>query len=325
MLIEYHNDCLHFLIIIILGHISLSGSVVGEQDLDSMRASLPVQRKVCSCSMEQNSNLTANKSLDKGDNRTLFAPSSSGAACNIASSDTQVNPHVCACSRSIEEDKVKRQSQHTVDIKHKQHSQDRKCADACSLSIEEETGKRQSQRTDDIKHKQQSQDRTCTVSVSHLHLETREINHDAQGHLQNPTGFAGVLSAAAPEPHLSITATCRHNAGPNEQINTADSSRRNSGDWDPVLKTLARIVHPKWRTLAEKLQFTAEECNEFEKALPSCDWWASFKMLLSWKAKCQTGKTLTQLKEILADELRPLDGDIADRVLLVTCENQCTT
>ncbi len=101
------------------------------------------------------------------------------------------------------------------------------------------------------------------------------------------------------------------------QANGARSGTEMVGDWSPFLKTLARKVHPIWRTVAEKLCFSAEDCEEFEKALPSCSWWASYKMLSAWSQRCQTDTT-AQFKQKLSDIIRPFDAKVADEVLSIT-------
>ncbi|XP_072013520.1 uncharacterized protein [Amphiura filiformis] len=102
------------------------------------------------------------------------------------------------------------------------------------------------------------------------------------------------------------------------QNNIAKPSNEKSGDWDPFLKTLARIVHPIWKTVAEKLKFSAEDIDKFEKKSHICFWWPSYKMLSDWRGYCEAPKRYVEFKQMLAETIVPLDRKIADKVLAVT-------
>ena len=56
------------------------------------------------------------------------------------------------------------------------------------------------------------------------------------------------------------------------------------GDCGPLFKRLARDILIRWRQVAKALEFTPEQCEEFESNNTITEpWWPAYRMLLKWK------------------------------------------
>ncbi len=89
------------------------------------------------------------------------------------------------------------------------------------------------------------------------------------------------------------------------------TSKSFQGDCGPFLKKVARMIEPKWQDVAHAL---GEQCQDFEAEWSVCSWWPAYKMLLSWQAKLQPCEFI-QLREILADAVRPVNDNLADQII----------
>ncbi|XP_072048105.1 uncharacterized protein [Amphiura filiformis] len=96
-------------------------------------------------------------------------------------------------------------------------------------------------------------------------------------------------------------------------------AKSSSGDFAPFFKTVARKIEARWKEVAHALEFTPEQCEEFEGGVSYGSWWPVYKMLLAWQTKLELpscdGDEFRQLRDILADAIRPVDDLLADRIM----------
>ena len=92
------------------------------------------------------------------------------------------------------------------------------------------------------------------------------------------------------------------------------TSPLSQSDWGPLLKTVARDIRPRWQEIAAVLHFMPEECQEFNiRPSTSPPWWSAYRMLEAWRLKLPKCEP-AQLRNILADAVRPFDDNLAQRI-----------
>ena len=98
-----------------------------------------------------------------------------------------------------------------------------------------------------------------------------------------------------------------HQISRSQSTPSSSSSRQLDGDCGPLLKHIARKIQHKWRKVAEKLEFTPEDCEEFERNNNIKEsWWPTYRMLLQWKTTLPRDKHGDFMKT-LADAIKTFD------------------
>ncbi len=95
---------------------------------------------------------------------------------------------------------------------------------------------------------------------------------------------------------------------------SSTSEKTAQGDFGPFLKKVAMKIEKRWKVVAHALDFTDEQCEEFERKRSVSSWWPAYMMLHTWQTElppCSFG----QLREILADAVRPVDSRLADTII----------
>ena len=79
------------------------------------------------------------------------------------------------------------------------------------------------------------------------------------------------------------------------------------GDCGPFLKTIAREIEPRWKPVAKILEFTPEQCEDFETNNGIKEmWWPAYRMLLEWKDKLPK-ENHGEFFKMLADAIQTFD------------------
>ena len=82
------------------------------------------------------------------------------------------------------------------------------------------------------------------------------------------------------------------------------------GDCGPFLKTMAREIVHRWKKVAKVLEFTPEQCEEFESNNSITEsWWPAYRMLLKWKDKLPMENHKDFFK-LLAEAIQTFDDEI---------------
>ena len=97
----------------------------------------------------------------------------------------------------------------------------------------------------------------------------------------------------------------------------SDLSTMNSGDFGPLLKTIARGIQPAWKEVALALNFTEAKCHEFvlSRSPSKSPWWPAYMMLHTWKNKLEP-RDLANYRQILSDAVRCVNRDLAEQILM---------
>ena len=80
-----------------------------------------------------------------------------------------------------------------------------------------------------------------------------------------------------------------------------------NGDCGPFLKTIAREIVHRWKQVAKVLEFSPEQCEEFESNNKIKEpWWPAYRMLLEWKDKLPK-ENHGEFFKMLADAIQTFD------------------
>ena len=88
-----------------------------------------------------------------------------------------------------------------------------------------------------------------------------------------------------------------------------------SGDFGPLLKTIARRIQPAWKEVALALNFTEAKCHEFvlSRSPSTPPWWPAYMMLHTWINKLEP-RDLANYSQMLSDAVRQFDRDLAELI-----------